>query len=254
VDDKQAVRECVWSRMQASRVARFPGARGRIPNFVGAEAAARMLAATPEWRIAETLKANPDAPQLPVRAAALAEGKVVFMAVPRLRTAEPFLALDPAALTVAPRAAASISGSSEHGRPTAIGDLPRIDLIVCGSVAVDPKGKRIGKGGGYSDLEFALLRETALIDDSTVVATTVHPLQVLDGDLPETEHDFRVDLIVTPDGVIRTPSAGALRHRPRGILWDQLDRERIDAIPVLRALAPQRAGTRAERSGRSGSW
>ncbi|MER3460903.1 MAG: hypothetical protein C4303_07295 [candidate division GAL15 bacterium] len=27
-----------------------------------------------------------------------------------------------------------------------------VDLVVCGSVAVNPVGARVGKGGGYSDL------------------------------------------------------------------------------------------------------
>jgi hypothetical protein len=49
---------------------------------------------------------------LPGRAAALAAGKVVVMAVPRLRTPEPFLLLDPDLLEVAPRKAASSSGGS----------------------------------------------------------------------------------------------------------------------------------------------
>jgi 5-formyltetrahydrofolate cyclo-ligase len=236
MDDKQTIRTRVWDSLQGQRVARFPGARGRIPNFVGAEAAARLLADTPEWRRARTVKSNPDSPQLPVRVAALADGKVVFMAVPRLRTKEPFLALDPATLTVPPRAAASISGSAKHGRPAAVSDMPHVDLIVCGSVAVNRHGVRIGKGGGYSDLEFALLQEVKLVDDSTVIATTVHPLQLLDEDLPKTDHDFRVDLIVTPADVIRTPRTQTLAHRPAGILWDLLDGGRIEEIPPLAAL------------------
>ncbi len=233
---KQALRERVWDLLVETRAARFPGARGRIPNFVGAEAAARLLAESPAWRSASNLKSNPDAPQLPVRAAALEEGKVVFMAVPRLRTERPFLRLDPATLPVRPRQAASIGGSAKFGTPVPVGEMPRIDLIVCGSVAVDRSGIRIGKGGGFSDLEFALLREANLVDDSTVIATTVHPLQVLDDDLPETEHDFRVDLIVTPEEAIRVPSRRARARRPAGILWDHLDEARIDEIPVLAAL------------------
>ena len=35
-DDKQAVRERVWSRMTEAGVVGFPGAKGRIPNFTGA--------------------------------------------------------------------------------------------------------------------------------------------------------------------------------------------------------------------------
>src|SRR5690348_6585883 len=37
VDAKQEVRERVWDLLQREGVARFPGARGRIPNFRGAE-------------------------------------------------------------------------------------------------------------------------------------------------------------------------------------------------------------------------
>ena len=65
---KQAVRERVWALLERERVARFPGARGRIPNFAGAPAAAARLALLPAWRAARVVKSNPDAPQLPVRA------------------------------------------------------------------------------------------------------------------------------------------------------------------------------------------
>jgi 5-formyltetrahydrofolate cyclo-ligase len=37
---KAALRQEMWSEMRAARVARFPGAAGRIPNFTGAEAGA----------------------------------------------------------------------------------------------------------------------------------------------------------------------------------------------------------------------
>src|SRR6266446_9648312 len=48
-------------------------------------------------------------------------------------------------------------------RPLVGGDslanMPCLDAIVCGSVAVTRDGRRCGKGEGYSDLEFAILRE-----------------------------------------------------------------------------------------------
>jgi 5-formyltetrahydrofolate cyclo-ligase len=88
---------------------------------------------------------------------------------------------------------------------------------------------RNGASGGYSDLELGLLLEAALVDDATTIVTTVHPLQLLDQELPETEHDFRVDVIVTPDDTLRTPA----RPRPPGILWGHLTPEKIAAIPVL---------------------
>src|SRR5439155_18174164 len=107
---KAVLREEVWAAPTAARVARFPGADGRIPNFVGAEAAAQRLRETPAWRRARTLKSNPDSAQLPVRQRALEDGKTVYMAVPRLAEPDPFFLLDPAHLADTPRRAASIRG------------------------------------------------------------------------------------------------------------------------------------------------
>jgi 5-formyltetrahydrofolate cyclo-ligase len=233
VERKQEVRERVWALLEHEGVARFPGARGRIPNFKGAEGAARRLAELPEWQSAETVKANPDAPQLPVRVQALADGKRVYMAVPRLRERRPFVLLDPKRLRVDPRDAASIRGAARFGRPVRIEQMEPVELVVCGTVAVNPKGVRIGKGGGYSDLEFGLLADAGLVNRDTAIATTVHELQILDEDLPETAHDFRVDRVVTAGKVLHTRR----RKRPRGILWKHLDEEKIASIPVLSAAA-----------------
>jgi 5-formyltetrahydrofolate cyclo-ligase len=243
--EKERIREGVWTSLERAGVSRFPGARGRIPNFLGAEAAAEVLAGLPEWRDAGVVKANPDAPQLPVRARALSEGKTLYMAVPRLREARPFLRLDPERLGTTPRKAASIRGAAAQGRPVAVEAMEHVDLVVCGTVAANPRGARVGKGGGYSDIELALLVEAGLVDDRTTIVTTVHPLQVLDEDLPETEHDFRLDRIATPDGVIRCRRGR--RRRPPGILWDHLSEEKVDAIPVLAALRSAR-GLRPGRS------
>ena len=232
MDPKQEVRERVWARMREAGVARFPGARGRIPNFTGAERAAELLAEQPEWRSAMALKSNPDSPQWPVRTRALRDDKVVFIATPKLAEDPPFLMLEPARLEVAARAAASIKGSAHHGIPVGFDEMPHVDLIVCGTVAVGRNGARVGKGGGFSDLEFALGVEHGVIDDDTAIATTVHPLQVLDEELPETAHDFRVDVIVTPEGAER-PGRG---RRPSGIRWEDLDEDKIAEIPILSRL------------------
>jgi 5-formyltetrahydrofolate cyclo-ligase len=234
---KQAVRERVWALLERERVVRFPGAEGRIPNFAGASAVAGRLASLPEWRAARVVKANPDAPQLPVRARALADGKFLYMAVPRLADERPFILLDPARLEVPPRRAASITGSTRAGRRIGVAELQPVDLVVCGSVAVNRQGARVGKGGGFSDLEFALLVEAGLIGADTVLATTVHPLQVLAEALPETAHDFRLDLIVAGEEVI----ACRRTRQPQGILWEHLDAAKVAAIPALATRAPRRA-------------
>src|SRR6516165_9634528 len=220
---KAALRREVWSALSAARVARFPGAAGRIPNFTAA------------WQAARTVKANPDSPQLPVRQRALADGKTVYMAVPRLAGPEPFFALDPDHLSEPPRKAASISGASRSARRVALADLSPVDLVVMGSVAAGEDGARLGKGGGFADLEFALATAAGLIGPDTVCVTTVHELQVcLAGTIPLTGHDVPVDFIVTPERVIDCRP----RHRPRTaarICWDDLTEEKIAAIPLLAA-------------------
>jgi 5-formyltetrahydrofolate cyclo-ligase len=116
-----------------------------------------------------------------------------------------------------------------EGRPVSLEELEPVDLIVCGTVAVNRQGVRVGKGDGFSDLEFALLVERGLVGAETTIVTAAHPLQVLDERLPETDHDFRVDVIVTPTEVVRTRRD----RRPPGILPDHLDAEKRAAIPVL---------------------
>jgi 5-formyltetrahydrofolate cyclo-ligase len=233
--DKAAARRAAWDALQHAGAARFPGAEGRIPNFVGAEAAAERLRGTDEWRRARTIKANPDAPQWPVRQRALEDGKTVFMAVPRLAEEEPFFLLDPSDLADSPRKAWSIKGASRSARTVGLDDLEPVDLVVAGSVAVTEDGVRLGKGGGFSDLEFAVAAEAGLIGSGTLVVTTVHETQVRPaGSLPSTAHDIAVDIVVTPERVIRTRRRGARDSRIR---WDELTEEKIAAIPLLRKLA-----------------
>ena len=150
---------------------------GKIPNFLGAEAAADQLAVLPAWEAARVLKANPDKAQRAVRARALNEGKVLYMAVPRLADELPFYLLNPDHLGMSPWEAAAKEGAAKAGRKVAASELPSVDLVVCGSVAVNRQGARIGKGGGFSDLEVAFLVEAGVLRPDTVLATTVHPLR-----------------------------------------------------------------------------
>lgn len=235
--DKATLRDRVWERMQAEGVDRFPGAEGRIPNFTGAEEAAERLRGTDGWRRAATLKANPDSPQWPVRQRALEDGKTVYMAAPRLAAERPFLRLDPERIEESPRRASSIKGASRNAEPVDVDGLGHVDLVVVGSVAVSGDGARLGKGGGFSDLEFAVAVEAGLIGERTVVVSTVHEVQLLPaGELPMTAHDVPVDLVVTPERVI--DCRGGPHRRPTGIVWDDLTEEKIDAIPLLRRLRP----------------
>lgn len=233
---KEAIRERVWDALEDSGDARFPfPPHGRIPNFAGADGAAERLAELPAWTAADAIKANPDSPQRPVRKRALEAGKTVYMAVPRLRDEECFLRLDPAEIDDVDHAT-TIGGSAELGVQVGPDDVDGIDLIVSGSVAVTEDGARIGKGEGYSDLEYAVLRELGLVDGSTPVVTTVHELQVVDDAVPVASHDVPMDFIATPERTIETETT---YDRPDGIIWDDLSEDRIEEIPVLQGFRPE---------------
>ncbi len=228
---KKKIRESVWDKMERYGVARFPKPiRGRIPNFIGAEKAAEKLRTIKEWRRSEVIFVNPDSPQLPVRALALMDGKKVVMATPRLRRG--FVLLDPINLqnknywrVVTIRNAIKFG---EFIHPSKL----KIDIKITGSVAVDKKGGRLGKGHGYSDLEFAILREYGAVDENTPIITTVHDIQIV-SNIPMNENDLPVDIIVTPNQIIRTSTK---YNKPRGIIPELLNSEEVKEIPLLKEL------------------
>ncbi|MBS7638225.1 5-formyltetrahydrofolate cyclo-ligase [Candidatus Bathyarchaeota archaeon] len=229
---KREVRERVWKLLEERGVVRFPRpVYGRIPNFLGAEVAAKRILQLEEFNRARVVKVNPDSPQMMVRRGVLEAGKTLLMPSPRLR--RKFLILDPKRI---PRGlygrVASISGAFQLGEEADLEDLPKVDLLVCGSVAVTERGERIGKGGGYSELEYAILRELGLVADETPIATSVHELQIVE-ELPMEMHDFTVDYIATPERIIRTTGE---RRRPKGIIWEELPEEEIAEMPLIRKL------------------
>jgi 5-formyltetrahydrofolate cyclo-ligase len=231
---KREIRERIWDLLERSGVAAFPRpVHGRIPNFVGAESACRNLRESGEWAAARVVKINPDAPQRPCREAALAEGKVVVMPTPRIR--EGFLLLDPRAVPrSAYREASTISGAFRWGVKINPREMPQIDLVVIGSVAVNPgDGARLGKSHGYAELEWGIATALGKASESTPVATTVHELQLVDDDIPQEPFDLPVDLIATQTRALRPVRR---RQKPRGILWEYITEEMLSEIPLLSSL------------------
>jgi len=230
-DDKQAAREAVWDELERSGHARFPTPpHGRIPNFSEAAVAAKRLFDFEPWRSATRIKVNPDAPQRFVRIEALRRGIEVFVPTPRLRGG--FKQLDPARIDAGDvRAAAGLSKMDRFAQPVALDELPAMDAVVAGSVAVTADGARCGKGEGFADIELAILAE--LGHPRAPVATTVHDLQVVEA-LPQEASDLRLSLVVTPTRAIEI--AGAHDGPGPGIDWSRLDEDDLDAMPVLREL------------------
>ncbi len=227
---KQAARGAVWDRLQDERLAAFPfPPHGRIPNFKGAAQAAARLFEIPAFRDAARIKVNPDAAQRPVRAEALRRGITVYVPTPRL--AGGFLRLDPA--RISPQdipAATTMSKCRRFAEDVGLTELPQLDAIVCGSVAVTAAGSRCGKGEGYSDIEFAILAE--LGHAPVPVATTVHEVQLVGG-FPQAGNDLPLAFIVTPTRIhaVAEPPAP-----PKGIDWARLTPADLEAMPVLAEL------------------
>jgi 5-formyltetrahydrofolate cyclo-ligase len=235
-DAKEAIRHRVWQLLIDAGAA-APDSYGKIPDFQGASSTASMLADLDAWKAAQVVKANPDTAQHPVRARALRDGKLVYMAVPRMATLRPFYLLDPAsAAVVDPDQATTKEGAARIAYRVGVDHMKPVDLVVCGSVAVSRNGARIGKGAGYSDLELALLTTAGLVTNATIIVAPVHQLQVIDEPLPETAHDFSVDFIITPAETIECPR----RPRPPGVIWEHLSLAKISAIPALEAMATTR--------------
>ena len=53
---KEDLRRKVWQLLEHNAVQRFPGAHGRIPNFLGSERAATRLTELAVWKKARAIK------------------------------------------------------------------------------------------------------------------------------------------------------------------------------------------------------
>jgi 5-formyltetrahydrofolate cyclo-ligase len=204
IEKKEKLRDKVWNLLEQKKVAISPlPVQGRIPNFVGSDKAADLVRTLPEWKKAKVIFANPDSSQRKIREFALKDGKILIMASPRLKHG--FLQIEPQKVKGKEETASGIRGAFNFGKPVedsgsdGVGKMPRPDLIITGCVAVDISGWRLGKGGGYGDIEVRRIKDQ--FGEIPVVAT-IHPLQLVDS-VPHLSHDAKVDIIVTPERIIR---------------------------------------------------
>ncbi|XP_035968935.1 methenyltetrahydrofolate synthase domain-containing protein isoform X2 [Halichoerus grypus] len=233
---KQDIREQIWDYMESQNLADFPRpVHHRIPNFKGASRAAEHFPRLQVFKMARTIKVNPDAPQTNARFFVLDSKKTLLVPTPRLRTGLfNKITPPPGATKDILRKCATSQGVRNYSTPVGLDSRVLVDLVVVGSVAVSEKGWRIGKGEGYADLEYAMMVSMGAVSQGTPVVTIVHDCQVID--IPEAlleDHDLTVDYILTPTKVIAT---GCERPKPTGILWSKISREVMGKIPILRSL------------------
>jgi len=194
---KKLLREEIWNKLETKGIAKFPlPCYGRIPNFAGSEKAAEKVRLLKEWKEAKVIFANPDYAQQKVREYALLDEKLLVMASPKLKHG--YVVVDPKDVKGVENFASTIRGAFKYGKTITTQEIPKPDLIVEGSVAVDMNGHRLGKGGGYGDVEIKTLKR---MFGFIPIITTVHDMQVVEG-VPFEEKDEKVSIIVTPTRVI----------------------------------------------------
>lgn len=226
---KEQIRQKIWDHLTKEKLGRFPfPLHNRIPNFKGAEKAAAFVFTLPAYKEGKVIKVNPDAPQKPIREQVLLDGKTLLVPTPRLRAGFIMVKRE----WVPPgeeKKAASLTHMKKYGKEISLSELPPIDLFVVGSVALTKDGRRIGKGEGYADREYAIIREMG--NKEIPVVGTIHSAQLIDEEIPVEEYDLTVDWIATEKELIQTNSPYA---KPDGIKWDRVTAEEMEEMPVLK--------------------
>lgn len=229
--EKQEIRERVWRRM--AQEDRHGNPYGRIPPFPGQNKAAERLRRTTLYKESFSVMVPPDGAQLQARINLLQDRKRLIMATPGLR--DGFYAITSNRLSPALWAkAVKTVGVTRYGRKleTTLGEIRRVDLLVTGAVAVSLQGDRIGKGTGYFDLEYMILREIGSVGEKTPVIALVDDVQIFE-ELPWKEKDVSIDLIVTATTSIPVHHP---RPRPKGIDWLSLQPRHVKRMRPLREL------------------
>jgi 5-formyltetrahydrofolate cyclo-ligase len=233
--EKQEIREEVWGRMARGDLHGNP--HRRIPPFPGQNKAAERLRRTTLYKESFSVMVPPDQAQLQVRINLLQDRKRLIMATPGLRDGFYEISSRRMPPSLWAKAVSSV-GVTRYGRKLAstLTEIGRVDLLVTGAVAVSLQGDRIGKGTGYFDLEYMILREIGSAGGTTPVIAVVDDLQVLK-ELPWNEKDVSIDLIVTPTTYITVHHP---RPRPKGIDWSSLQPRQMKGMRPLRELSRSR--------------
>jgi len=185
---KEEVIRYVWNLLKDKKVCLFP-CEGHIPNFLGVEETIKKVLELDEYKKSKKIFISPDTPQRYLLKYAIND-KEVYMATPRLKKG----------FCRVKGYYSSLRDIIKNSKIVGY-NIPEIDFALIGSVAVDLKGNRIGKGGGFGDREIKILREK---NPDIIIATNVHELQVFeDFSYLIEEHDQRVDIIVTSRNLFR---------------------------------------------------
>lgn len=246
VNPAARLRRVVWDRLVA--VAR-PDSRFHydfssfVPDFDGSERCVERLRSLPEYREAGLLVVTPDNSLEHFREMALADGKrLVVFTYGMVRGA---CLLEPGGMPPgAGPLAATLDGMEKFGRLLSFEELllvGSVGMVVTGAAAVSGEGVHFGKGHGYLDLEWGLLSEVGIVDQSTPVVAVVHDCQVVPDHVPHAQFDVTCDLVITPTRQLRCDRPA----KPSGLVWDRVPRHFLTTYPYMREARRRASGHRA---------
>ncbi|MGC9089611.1 MAG: 5-formyltetrahydrofolate cyclo-ligase [Caldisericia bacterium] len=191
---KEEIRNFVWKKMEKEGLSDFPKPIfGRIPNFISSVKTCEKIRDITEYKKAKVIFVAPDSPVRRAREIILEDGKLLVVALPHIKD---IVEIEE---RIKIKDAAKISGFEKYGRPL----KSKIDIMIEGSVAVDLKGNRIGKGKGYGDKEFEILKNGGFLNKNLKIITIVHEIQIFeDFSHLMTENDVKVDIILTNKSIL----------------------------------------------------
>lgn len=237
MEDKSTLRENVWKKL--IKIAR-PDSRFHldfveyIPDFKGSEKCIEKIINLNLYKKAKTVMITPDNNLEKLRERCIFDSKIYIMPTYGIRRG--FLKLSRNEVPIGKEDFAStLDGAERFGKPLTLKGIQdlKIDFMVTGASIVNTDGVRHGKGHGYFDLEFAILREIGSVDEKTPIIAVVHDCQVTTEKFAISPNDTIIDMIITPT---RITSIETQHRKPLGIDWDELPKEMIEAIPPLREL------------------
>ena len=235
---KDYIREKVWKELikYAKPDSRFHFNFAEfIPDFEGSEKCVEKIRMLDIYKNAKLIFITPDNCLERLREVCLRDNKPFIMPTYGIRRGFVYLSRELVPLGME-EYASTLDGAEKFGKYVSLADimkLGKIDFLVTGASVVDVNGVRYGKGHGYFDLEWAMLREIGVVDDNTPIIAIVHDCQVIDENIEASSYDTIVDYIITPTRIIKVKRK---MNKPQGIDWKKLPKEMLDEIPPLQEL------------------
>lgn len=215
------------------------------PDFRHSDRAIRHVAELSCYEKASTILITPDNSLEALKFRALKDGKRVLASTYRMRRG--FVLLDPARIEEKLwNYAACLDGMEKPGvgRTVTLAQLRdegvRVDICATGALALNRQGVIIWEGQGLFEVQWSLLNDIGVLQDSAPVIAVAHSCQVVDevalgveNVMPAKTGEVQCDFVVTQDGAFKVENA----VKPtEGIDFTKVDSEALNHLPPLQEL------------------